>query len=121
MRNRLGTFARPPIDECRELVKRFVAALGPDHPEVAICLENLGQTYLALNKPDAAEPLLRRSLQIGESTFGDDSPALVTTLDALATTLEKLGKEEESTEVAARAMRIRNQAGVKQPAPTTRP
>ena len=46
------------------------AALGPDHPEVAIRLNNLGQLYRAQRRYAEAEPFYRRALTIAEATLG---------------------------------------------------
>jgi Tfp pilus assembly protein PilF len=42
------------------------AILGPDHPKVAMCLNNLGQLLLRTNRPAVAEQLMRRALAIDE-------------------------------------------------------
>ena len=49
-------------------------ALGPDHPDVAITLNNLAGLYKAQRKYDEAEPLCRRALEIKEKALGPDHP-----------------------------------------------
>ena len=45
-------------------------ALGPDHPNVAIDLNNLGVLYDAQGKYSEAEPLFKRALAIDEKALG---------------------------------------------------
>ena len=41
-------------------------ALGPDHPDVAQSLNNLGNLYNAQGRYREAEPLLQRSIAMGD-------------------------------------------------------
>ena len=59
-------------------------ALGPDHPNVATTLNNLGLLYSDQARYDEAEPLLKRSLSIREKTLGPDHPNVAKTLNSLA-------------------------------------
>jgi Tetratricopeptide repeat len=43
-----------------------VTALGPNHPDTAICLDNLAGTYRALGQADEAVPLEERARRIRE-------------------------------------------------------
>src|SRR5208337_309288 len=47
---------------------------GPDHPTVAIRLNNLAQPLQATNRLAEAEPLLRRALAIDKKSYGLDHP-----------------------------------------------
>ena len=49
-------------------------SLGPDHPNVAIRLNNLAQLLKATNRLAEAEPLMRRALAIDEQSLGPDHP-----------------------------------------------
>ncbi|GAB6036983.1 hypothetical protein JCM15519_15420 [Fundidesulfovibrio butyratiphilus] len=49
-------------------------ALGPDHPDVAISLNNLATLVYAQGDYQGAKPLLRRALQIWEKKLGPDHP-----------------------------------------------
>ena len=49
-------------------------ALGPDHPNVAVALNNLAELYTAQGRYADAEPLYKRSLAIYEKTLGPDHP-----------------------------------------------
>ena len=50
------------------------ASYGPDHPDVAIDLNNLAQLLQATNRLGEAEPLMRRALAIDEASYGPDHP-----------------------------------------------
>ena len=39
-------------------------ALGPNHPDVALCLENLAALYRKTDRPNLAEPLEARAAKI---------------------------------------------------------
>jgi tetratricopeptide (TPR) repeat protein len=56
---------------------------GPDHPEVAAILNNLGQLYVQQEKLDRAEAAHRESLTIYRETLDPDHPRLATTLSNL--------------------------------------
>ena len=47
---------------------------GPDHPNVAIGLNNLAQLLQATNRLEEAEPLMRRALAIDEKSYGPEHP-----------------------------------------------
>src|SRR5690349_18622616 len=55
--------------------------LGPDHPDVAISLNNLAELYRAQGRYVDAEPLYRRSLGIREKSLGPDHPDVATALN----------------------------------------
>ena len=57
---------------------------GPDHPEVAIDLNNLATAASATNRLAEAEPLMRRALAIFETSLGPDHPNTVTARNNLA-------------------------------------
>jgi tetratricopeptide (TPR) repeat protein len=91
----------------QKALKMFEEALGPNHPEVAICCFNIGRTYLQQGKPKEAEPMFRRSLTIGEKTFGHDHRALISVLEALSVTMNGLAQPDEAEKFALRAKEIR--------------
>ncbi len=59
-------------------------AFGPDDPDTAGSLYNLGQIYVKLKKDAEAEPLFKRALEISEKTLGPDDPRVATALDGLS-------------------------------------
>ena len=71
--NQLGVLFDVKADyaEAEPLKRRALAidekSYGPDHPEVAIRLNNLAQLLKATNRLAEAEPLYRRALAIDET------------------------------------------------------
>ncbi len=53
-------------------------SFGPEHPNVAIRLNNLAQLLQATNRLAEAEPLMRRALAIDEQSFGPEHPNVAT-------------------------------------------
>jgi tetratricopeptide (TPR) repeat protein len=49
-------------------------SFGPEHPDVAIDLNNLAQLLQATNRLKEAEPLMRHALEIAEKSFGPEHP-----------------------------------------------
>jgi Tetratricopeptide repeat len=47
-------------------------ALGPDHPDVALALNNLAEHYRKQGHYVDTEPLYKRALVINEKAFGPD-------------------------------------------------
>ena len=74
------------------------AALGPDHPSVAICLNNLAGLYRASGRLAAAEPLFQRALEIFRNVLGDDHPNTKTVANNLASLRTKTEPTPESGE-----------------------
>jgi Tfp pilus assembly protein PilF len=74
--------------KARELLERALAieehAYGPDHPEVAITLHNLGIVWRQLGEPGKARELYERALPIEERAYGPDHPEVAITLTASA-------------------------------------
>src|SRR5262249_14446825 len=68
--NRLG--------EAEPLYRRALAinekSYGPDHPDVAIDLNNLAGVLRDTNRLGEAEPLIRRAPAIAEKSYGPDHP-----------------------------------------------
>ena len=54
------------------------ASYGPDHPDVAIDLNNLAQLLQATNRLGEAEPSICRALAIDEASYGPDHPDVAT-------------------------------------------
>lgn len=61
----------------RRAIIKAEKALGPDHPEFAVSLDNLVQLYCSQGKYDEAEPLYRRALEKNEKTLGPNHPNTV--------------------------------------------
>ena len=59
-------------------------ALGPDHPDVAMSLNNLAELYRAQGRYADAEPLHKRALTIREKALGPNHPDVALSLSNLA-------------------------------------
>ena len=68
--------------------------VGPNHWDVAPCLENLGVALRRAGRPAEALPLLQRSRRIRERCGGTSHPDLARTLRLLAGCMEELGQDE---------------------------
>jgi hypothetical protein len=70
--NQLGVLllSKAAYGEVEPLLRRALAideaACGPEHPKVAIGLNNLAQLLKATNRLAEAEPLMRRALAIDQ-------------------------------------------------------
>jgi tetratricopeptide (TPR) repeat protein len=82
------------------------AKYGPDHPNVAIRLNNLASVQWKLGDPVAAKPLYERALRIGEAAYGPDDPKVATCLNNLGTVLRALGDPAAAKPLFERALRI---------------
>ncbi len=84
------------LAEAEPLMRRALAidekSYGPDHPNVAIRLNNLAMLLQATNRLAEAEPLMRRALSILETSLGPDHPNTVIVRDNLAALEAALGK-----------------------------
>jgi len=61
--------------------------LGPEHPDTAQGLNNLGSVLAAQGRYADAEPLYRRALAIWEKVLGPEHPDTSTGLNDLAVVL----------------------------------
>ncbi len=61
------------------------AALGPDHPDVARSVSNLGECHRMQGNVGEAERSFRRAMTIWERAFGPDYPLLATGYNGLGT------------------------------------
>ena len=98
------------LAEARPLAERALAideaAYGPDHPDVAIRLNNLAAILQDLGQPGEARPLAERALAIDEAAYGPDHPEVATDLNNLALILQDLGQPGEARPLAERALAI---------------
>ncbi|MEM6496187.1 MAG: tetratricopeptide repeat protein, partial [Pseudomonadota bacterium] len=81
-------------------------ALGPDHPNVGIALNNLAGLYLVQGRYAAAEPLYKRSLAIREKALGTDHPKVGTALNNLAALYERQGRFAAAEPLYQRSLAI---------------
>ncbi len=99
-RDRAATFYVRGLDAAE-------AALGPDHPLVAIMVTNLAILRLNADDDEAARPLLERALALHEQRFGPDHPGTAEVLVSAAELAVRDGRLDEAEDLAARATDIR--------------
>ena len=83
--------------------------LGPDHPDTAISLNDLGLLHWAQGELDAAKPLFERTLTIRERGLGPDHRLTAAILDDLALLLRAQGEPADARPLFERALHIREQ------------
>lgn len=97
-------------DESIALYRRVIAAeeakLGPDDPQIAFVLSDLGFMYYALGRPTEAEAPLRRALRIREAAPGVDRTDLIVSLQQLGTLLQQQGRRAEGLALTRRALTL---------------
>ena len=91
------------LNQALNIVK---SSLGPDHPNVAVCMSNLGQVYLNQGKYSEAEPLLKQALNIVKSSLGPDHSEMARILNNLAMVYINQGKYSEAESLLNQALNI---------------
>jgi tetratricopeptide (TPR) repeat protein len=81
-------------------------AYGPEHPNVAIDLNNLAQLLQATNRLAEAEPLMRRALTIDEAAYGSEHPDVARDLNNLALLLQATNRLTEAEPLSRRMVGI---------------
>jgi len=101
-------------DEAEPLFRRALAidekALGPNHPNVAIRLNNLANLLADQGNYRDAEPLYRRALAIREKSLGPNHPDVANTLNNLAVLLGNKSRYDEAEPLYRRAIAIDEKA-----------
>jgi tetratricopeptide (TPR) repeat protein len=82
------------------------AAYGPDHPNVATYVNNLGLVLQALGELAEARAAFERALKIGEAVYGPDHPNVATYVNNLGLVLKDLGELAEARAAFERALTI---------------
>lgn len=114
--NRLGAFLQSVAlrAESEPLLRRSLAIAeqlhGPDHPDVARCLNNLAVAMQGMNRLAEAESLSRRALTIVESSLGPEHPDVARNLANLATVLRAANRLAEAEPLSRRALAIGEQS-----------
>ncbi len=92
--------------EAELLCKRALAikeeALGPNHPDVAVSLNNLAGLYHTLGRYKEAEPRYKRALAVMEATLSGH-PYINETLMSYAALLRATNRPNEAEKLEARA------------------
>jgi len=105
-------FARLQADyqECEGLVLRALAideaAYGPDHPRVAIIVNNLGSVLRDRDDLDGAEDAFRRALSINEAAYGPNHPKVAGCINNLGGVLRAQGDLAGAGDAFQRALAI---------------
>jgi tetratricopeptide (TPR) repeat protein len=86
------------------------ASLGPDHPFVAINLQNLADLDFDRKRFAEAESLYRRAIAIREKSLGPEHPELAITLNNLGALYRVQGRYAEAEPLYRRALAIREKA-----------
>ena len=79
---------------------------GPDHPNVAIRVNNLGKVLQDLGELRTAKQHLERALKIDENTYGSDHPNVARDVNNLGTVLQDLGDLQAAKQYMERALKI---------------
>ncbi|WP_165220514.1 tetratricopeptide repeat protein [Aquisphaera insulae] len=82
------------------------ARYGPNHPRVAIGLNNLATLLQDTDRVAEAEPLMRRALAIDEAIYGPDHPRVAIGLNNLAALLRDTDRMAEAEPLMRRALAI---------------
>ena len=81
--------------------------VGPDHPDVAVSLNNLALLYKTQGHYAQAESLYKPALEIKEQALGPDHPSVATSLENLAGLYRDKNRDKEAEALEKRAARIR--------------
>jgi tetratricopeptide (TPR) repeat protein len=81
-------------------------ALGPEHPDTAIALNNLALLYQAIGAYAKAEPLDQRALAINENALGPKHPDTAIALNNLAGLYQATGAHAKAELLLERAQSI---------------
>ena len=82
------------------------AAVGPDHPDIALLLSNLGLCYGHAGDDAKARASFERALSIRERMYGPTSPMLIATLNNLADYLHRMGDVPAALRLIERGKQI---------------
>lgn len=106
---RLGNFdaAEPYFEQAIAMQEQV---LGPSSRELAVDLVQLGTVRLGQSRPEDAEVLLRRALEIFTGLLADDHPVIGNALKYIAEMHRQRGRLEESRAAGQRSLEIMSQA-----------
>lgn len=79
---------------------------GPEHPKVALRLNNLAHLLQTTNRPDEAERLMLRALEIDASHFASDPTGFARDLNNMAQLLEATHRVDEAEQPYRHALAI---------------
>jgi tetratricopeptide (TPR) repeat protein len=106
----LYAFGRAEYSNARAAYERALKidekALGPDHPNVATDVNNLGSVLQALGDFPGAKAACERALKIDEKAFGPDHPDVAIRVNNLGGVLQALGDFPGAKAAYERALKI---------------
>ncbi len=89
-----------------EALKSAQETLGPDHPIVTDCLNNLGGMYENLGRYPEAEAMFKRGLKLREKVLGPDHEYTARNLNNLGLLYILMGRYEEAEPLLLRSLAI---------------
>lgn len=98
--------AIPLYENCLPLLEQ---TYGREHPNVAVCLQGLGDCYWAVERFDKAAEAYGVLIVLGEKIVGSSHPDVISTIFKNAGCLDRLGRTYEAQEMYARAMALAEQ------------
>ncbi|WP_216918224.1 tetratricopeptide repeat protein [Synechococcus sp. CCAP 1479/10] len=94
------------LDWYEQALKECEDRLGPNHPATASALSNLAQLLHATNRLAEAEPLMRRVVEIFQTSYGSDHPNVAVALNNLAGLLQTTNRLAEAEPLMRLALAI---------------
>ncbi len=110
--NEVGLYlkTRGEFDEAKTALQRALKidekVYGPDHPNVAIDVNNLGSVLKDLGELQEARKCFERALKIDEKVYGPDHPIVAIDVNNLGMVLQDLGELQEARKCFERALKI---------------
>jgi serine/threonine-protein kinase len=98
-----GAEAKASLEKALPLLERSV---GPDHPDMAHALNNLGNSYLGLGDFAKAREHYSRALAIWEKTLGPEHPRVGAAVGNLGVLLDTIGDYAGAKAYAERSLAI---------------
>jgi tetratricopeptide (TPR) repeat protein len=94
--------------EAEPLLRRAIAvrerAMGPEHPDLAIPIDNLARLYAGTGRPAEAEPLFQRTLAIREQALGPEHLAVAESFGCLGLFYRGEGRSAKAQPLFERAI-----------------
>jgi CHAT domain-containing protein/Tfp pilus assembly protein PilF len=106
----LGLYRGGKYDEARPLGERVLEirekTLGPDHPDVALAVNNLANLFNLKGDFERSEEGYQRALKIREKALGPEHPDVASTLNNLAYLYNEKGDYAKAEQLYQRAVAI---------------
>jgi len=85
--------------------------LGPDHPQTALLVENIGNTLMQLGEIERASAVYARVLEVRREIYGPDHPSVASVLVAIADTSLALQRRREAVAGYREAIAVLERVG----------